>query len=300
MSGSLTSPEAVSLIEANDTTTTFSGFSGLSSDESASESEGFDQKDPCVEHFFHIRTILDQLSRASTAIRRSGIKYRHEKADKALDENDFTDFKAYLTITILTATVKSRKDESAVYNTLVDQVTDQNRLDLVQRRLIHANIIRRNRIIFATRDIKRANHITEYDMHPRVDIPRIIKNWPTNDPVPESAVAPAVPISRPTVLLPKGTSVLDAPSTVQSATEIGSGLHLQALMEPPKSASPSVMTKITETGATRDYPSCPKSTIGKQLQCPFCADILSMDYSTNKSRWRYDSDIRFYARSKFP
>ncbi|KAJ0125421.1 TPR domain-containing protein [Diaporthe amygdali] len=286
MPGSLTTTEAVSLVEANDTTATFSGFSGLSSDESTSESGGFDQKDPCVEHFFHIRTILDQLSRASTAIRRSGIKYRHEKADKSLNENDFTDFKAYLTITTLTATVQPRANEQAVDITLVGQVTDQNRLNLVQRRLIHANIVRRNRIIFATRDIKRANHPTEYDMHPRVDIPQMIENWPTNDPVPESAVAPAVPISRPTVLLPKGISVLDATSTVQSATEVGSGLHLQALIEPPKSTSPSVMTKITETGATRDYPSCPKPTIGKQLQCPFCADILSMDYSTNKSRWR--------------
>ena len=93
----------------------------------------------------YVKTILNQLTRISIAIRKSGAKYRFERADEALNEADFDDFRKHLTTLILMRFEDlENRNLSAVEK--VHRASDFKRLSQVQRRLVHANILRRNRI----------------------------------------------------------------------------------------------------------------------------------------------------------
>jgi hypothetical protein len=70
-----------------------SGLDSLSEDEASG---------PILsEYISYVKTILGQLLRISLAIRKFGNKYRFEKADGALDENSFKEFRKHLTTVIL-------------------------------------------------------------------------------------------------------------------------------------------------------------------------------------------------------
>ncbi|KAL6832172.1 hypothetical protein V8C40DRAFT_238033 [Trichoderma camerunense] len=233
------------------------------------------------EQAFNIKTILGQLTRISTAIRRSGAKFRHEKADMALQEQNFEEFKAHLTFIILMPAIENYSHGSSDGDAIRLRISDQGRLTTVQKRLIQANIIRRNRIIFATRSMKQ------------------IKNQdPQQNKLPEIAELPFLNpesteyfkiMQRQLIAdglhpLPALPSSIITSSIAQSSTEIGSEFGLQAV--PHKKNTPSTMTRITQTGDHQDYPTCPVPVSDEVLQCPYCADLLPVEYAKNKSRWK--------------
>lgn len=264
-------------------------FSSFSDDERDSDSlPSFGTADgPFSEQMFYVKTILEQLARASAAIRRSGAKYRHRKADTSLKEEDFEDLRTHLTIIILLGTVVAQTEEPAD-PAIRSRLIDSKLLTKVQERLIHANIIRRNRIIFATRSMKPVE--TPAARQPQqqpatgIEVPAT-----TTESGPQFPQKPVEQISSGLAIPPQALTI-KAPSITQTATEIGSQLNRQHVMELKKS-TPSVATRATRIGAAQEYPSCPEPVPGGILQCPYCADLLPAAYSKDQSRWRYDIEL---------
>lgn len=255
-------------------------FSEFSSDETDTDviNGASEANDLPPEQMFNIKLILGQLVRISTAIRRSGAKFRYRKADESLKEDDFMDFKTHLTAVILMGAIKTGSEQRHNINELHRLVTDSRQLTSVQKRLIHANVLRRNRIMFATRSV-----------HSK----KATKSKPSTTPTrpiaePSSITLPAPESHRKAdklVTLTPSVSSAIAPSVAHTATEIGSNIDLGRSAGAQKS-SPSVVTRVTRTGAVLDYPSCPRLNSEDLLQCPYCADILPADYSKNPNRWR--------------
>lgn len=257
-------------------------FSGFSSDESISGTQEQQQQQlggPPFEKRFYIKTALDQLASISTSIRRSGTKYRHEKADQTLREEDFEDLKSFLTFLIIRQFQPDSKHKTVCERQAqVGTLGGQHQLTLVQRRLIYHNIVRRNRILFARHNIVREVAPPQLQHMPKP---------PPFQPRTIEATEGVTPTAQPTNP-PELTYSVITPSVVHTATEIGSDLDMREVKDLVKEKTPSVMTKVTKIGAAQDYPACPKWTMGAngKVQCPYCADILTDEYSTNTSRWR--------------
>ncbi|TDZ16214.1 hypothetical protein Cob_v010827 [Colletotrichum orbiculare MAFF 240422] len=129
----------------------------------SSDASSIYESDLLAEEKENIKTILHQLARLSSAIRASGIKYRYAKADATLKEDDFVDLKDHLTALINIFHFRNTQSERQF---LSDQTelkpehfinTEFDGLTTIQKRLINANIIRCNRVRYATRN----KHITE-------------------------------------------------------------------------------------------------------------------------------------------
>jgi len=259
---------------------TFSDFSSEGSDQSEpyplpsiEEPDG-----PFSEQAFNIKTILEILTRVSTAIRRSGAKYRHRKADASLNEQDFEDLKKHLAFLIRKGTLQLNGEEPVAENSIISQDLAPELLSAVQQRLIHANVVRRNIIIFATRD-KYPLEAPAAEQSQQQDSPGM-----EGEPAVHITPKPTQTVSDEPIASLQAPSI-KASSNIQSATDIGSQFNLQAAAF--NKTTPSIMTWITRTGATQDYPNCPPHIPGEILRCPYCADLLSIEYSSNSSRWRY-------------
>jgi len=275
-------PEADPLLESGgDFGSVFSGFSTDGDDTGSLPSIG-KADGPFSEQMFNVKTILGQLTRISTAIRRSGAKYRYQKADATLKEELFEDFKTHLTVVILMGSIEANTEEPADTTATRVRITDSKRLTAVQHRLIRANIVRRNRIIFATRSMKLVEKPVAQQPQ---QLPPTITELPdaTDKPKLQLLQISAKAIVDSPVIPPQTPSII-APSITQTATEMGSQFNWQKVAE-SKNSSPSVVTRVTRTGAAQDYPSCPKPLYDDVLQCPYCADLLPDSYSKNASRW---------------
>jgi hypothetical protein len=234
---------------------------------------------------FHIKTILGQLARISTSIRRSGTKYRYRKADASLKEEDFEDFKTHLTFVILVGSIQPNVEEPAIATPIRPSFLDPKRLTTVQKRLVHANIVRRNRILFATRSMRTVEKPTA--QQPQQQLAKVVEvPAPKVDSTPRAPLVSEGLICDEPVVVPRQAPSVIAPSITKTATEIGSQFKWQ-VME-PKKTTPSIMTRVTRTGAAQDYPNYPEPNSDELLQCPYCADLLPVGYSKNQPRWRYE------------
>ena len=261
----------------HDTTTANSDSSGCGSDSSSLVSDG-EAEDPFSEQKENIQTILNELARISMAIRKSGSKYRYQKADASLREEEFDDFKNHLTVLILLASGDAQSHENQDPETRFSS----ERLTSVQKRLIHANIIRRNRIQYATRQMRRIQDLQAEAVAraPRTNFKAPRASSPELSP---SEVAPQKSAALKAVSVAPTQSIKSLSSLAPTATEIGSEFNLQTVVA---KKTPSIMTRVTQTGAVQDYPRCPKPTKDGMLQCPYCADVLPAEYSKNEPRWR--------------
>ncbi|RSL97519.1 hypothetical protein CEP52_010868 [Fusarium oligoseptatum] len=113
------------------------------------------------EQRFYIETTIRFLSQISISIRKSGTKFRHQRVDKhlATREAELKEFKDYLLNIVFMSSEKPRilhrvsqhhsltRDPlwMTLWITLKAYLTDIQRLTPVQKRLIHANLVRRNR-----------------------------------------------------------------------------------------------------------------------------------------------------------
>ncbi|CAF9916960.1 hypothetical protein IMSHALPRED_003356 [Imshaugia aleurites] len=102
--------------------------------------------------------ILDQLIRLTFAIRKSGTTSRLQKADRSFDPERLDDFRRHLNLVLLTrsADIERKRTEAwrncpndAFNDIRVDFDVDETQLNSVQRRLVDANLRRRNRFLYA-------------------------------------------------------------------------------------------------------------------------------------------------------
>jgi hypothetical protein len=148
---------------------------------------------PYREQFFNIKTILDQLRRMSASIREFRTRQRYENADLALKQRDYSEFETHLLAIILSGNTKETMPQPASHATRKTGSTESMQLTAVHRRLIHANLVRHNRIMYATRathsiktqqahNTKRLSLIEEEDLSKQLGAIRGYPPYPKPEP----------------------------------------------------------------------------------------------------------------------
>jgi len=261
----------------------------MSNESSApASSSGDETSDPVLsEQISYAKTILGQLQRISLAIRKSGNKYRFEKADAALNESRFEEFRKHLATVILMAFEDKRAEKLTAVQKM-HRASDYDRLTPIQRRMVRANILRRNRIEFVTGSTRRRS-TSVVGPEPAVDAgkPTIVE--PAVKPAVDTDPGPSQPTpSMSTTLQPqmrKESAQSVAHTTAITATDVGSKLDIQHILTRRVS---STATKMTRIGSSQAYPRCPNVGSDGSLICPYCDDVLPSDYlgSKRKDSWK--------------
>lgn len=233
---------------------------------------------PYDESKLYIKTILQQLAEISTAIKKSGSKYRFQKADAEIREDQFLDLRPYLVSHINIATARADSSPGDSTHLFLDSLKSTSRnyeqLTSVQQRLIRANILRRNRILYAnsTKLLSKASDL-KIDGNKKVE-----REKPS-----QSSQTPllSLPVKRPDE---QGLQHQKPVLSDRTATKVGSDFKLQQVVVPKAS---STISKFTHIRLTQDYPLCPKICEGNDfVQCPLCSDLMLNKDAQDRSKWR--------------
>ncbi|KAK8104731.1 uncharacterized protein PG998_011764 [Apiospora kogelbergensis] len=237
-------------------------------------------------HKFSLRLTIEQLARFSSMMRRSGTKFRFNRADSRLVESDHLEFQEELSTSILLRSL--RIDSRSSFASMVLESDAFEQLTIVQKRLVRGNIFRRNRIMYATKSMPTSKQNTTKGDNEMLEpleagggsglpgnnttgiTPQRQQSTP-QDSQAERQSTPSLADTRMTRL------------TAITATEIGP--HFKADLSMLKS-SPSIATEVTKTGYSQDYPRCPNPITDEFIKCPYCADMLPVGYKKNVTRWK--------------
>ncbi|KAG5744879.1 hypothetical protein H9Q70_012424 [Fusarium xylarioides] len=282
------------------------------------------------EQKFYIETSIEILIRIHAAIKKSGLKFRNQRADddlaraeeryqneksrlgehKALYGSDpsiseHERFRRFLTRLVLRNGYKEgllRSIESNIHRFIIKHgpevndhpylnrqrkllvvfrayLYDASRLTPIQRRLINANVVRRNRLIHAG-NAEKAQPRTKNDE------PQLLQRLPIANEVTPQSQAEKRKLDHPgqvPAAAPSYTPPISRKSFVsQAATGLASNFSITTALVPMKKTK-SAATKMSARVATIDYPKCP-ATKGP-FPCPYCPSILSHAY-TERTKWR--------------
>ncbi|PHH68806.1 hypothetical protein CDD82_260 [Ophiocordyceps australis] len=241
---------------------------------------------------FFIETNLKLLAKISIAIRKSGTKLRYLKADEYLEahsnDEEYTKLRAHLSFLILFGSYEqqlfcnllrqaiNQEISKAVEIVIRSWILDPARLTSDQRRLIEANITRRNRIVYARRFLNKKSPPTDS----KKEAPKAVLQSTKSGTV---GVHADKPFEDPSQTLSKPEPANSLTENTLTATELGSHFVLPIIPSEPGKAALSITTKLTQTATNLDYPPCPAEK--GSFSCPYCAQVLTEDY-IESSRWR--------------
>ncbi|KAF4428916.1 hypothetical protein F53441_14029 [Fusarium austroafricanum] len=160
---------------------------------------------------------------------------------------------------------------------------DPARLTTIQRRLINANVVRRNRLIHAGGAEKAQSRTRQDDPKLPLKLPTVkevaqpsqVEDQTSDHLEPISAAQPSQSPS-----LPKPKSRKSFVS--QAATGLASNFSITDALSPTRKTK-SAATKMSARVANIDYPKCPANQ--GPFPCPYCPSILSHAY-TKRTKWR--------------
>ncbi|KAK7916875.1 guanyl-nucleotide exchange factor [Apiospora marii] len=257
---------------------------------------------------YYIRTNIQYLSKISASIRKSGTKFRHQRADRLLEHRapKLEEFRRYMFWIILVGPSKMQLLNSLLQRhtltgditwkkawiTLKAYFTDEQRLSPVQKRLIHANLVRRNRFDIYFRTCRQKTGSNEDTSVPGT-VPDPTKHTAvtpkpnatnSEDPIPDQARRHDPGVQMQPTPSQAAKSVDRTMLSSQPATDIGS---IVMPRRPTTQGARTVSTKFSRGALKQDYPKCPCPE-GKSFWCPFCAQPLDASYSNRKKdkRWR--------------
>lgn len=245
------------------------------SDDSASDTQsekGFEplsSGNPLHENMQNIEMMLDQLSRIAVAVRQSGRRSRLQKADQRFKPEEHKDLQKHL-ITVLLACPELSKEQ-----------IDPSKLSKVQQRLIHCNLKRRNRFLYAQQHSKGLDP----DTAGRLSQAQIIEIMGTR-PATNEESAKKNQMSLPLITKPPSEAA-DAPinptiRTGTSASAVSDSLALQQALEP----APATSTIMSSTVIDLKYPRPPKRKDGARVfTCPCCCQALPVTLA-EVNRWK--------------
>jgi len=203
----------------------------------------------------NIEAMLDQLARLAIAVRRSGRRSRLQKADERFDAKEHQELEGYL-VGILLNQLKWYPRER-----------DSSKLNEVQLRLIHCNIKRRNRFLYAQK------HSRGLEAAPT----RSSIFQQSNQRVSEegSGEKPGLKSSNDVPINPTNNTVTSASKA--SDNFILKSTHL---------AEPATSSVMTTTAIDLDYPRPPRFDDDAHLfRCPCCCEALPVKMA-DTNRWR--------------
>lgn len=170
---------------------------------------------------------------------------------------------------------------------------DPARLTIVQRRLVDANVVRRNRMIHAGSLFRprRIPEVQDADWDRGYDsLIQPITQVPTETPV---TVQPARAMPGPLILSTFQSNAEEKKPVssfiAQPATELGSVFSITGALMSPRS-NRTAATKMSARVGHLDYPKCPAQH--GHFSCPYCPNVLSDEY-TRRDKWRYVAILPF-------
>lgn len=223
--------------------------------------------------------IIDHLARLGVAIRKSGASTRSQKADRLFREEDHWELFRHLTVVVL---------GRGTMNGSQDQAISPAFLSPIQKRLIRANLRRRNRFLYAQRHARKlalsALVASSYQVAPPIfDSPAFPEGPKVQElALPEISVPEETPeIDDPVVPTPVHYT---APFSATSASAVVTAIEEVASRVPWKSQL--AQTTITSTAAKVVYPRPPPLRDGvRQFKCPCCCQTLP-DLYHERSHWK--------------
>lgn len=171
---------------------------------------------------------------------------------------------------------------------------DPARLTTVQRRLIDANIVRRNRMTHAGKASKAPSHVRDENSTiisvTKSPTPQRTSLMASNITPSSSNLLPS-PASRPVTQSKQGSQVTKS-FVAQPATALESNFSITGALKPSiRSTARSAGTKMSARVGHLDYPSCPaKEDSDGPFPCEYCPMILPQEYK-KKERWRFVTSL---------
>lgn len=247
-----------------------SPWSDQSSLKSTFDDNGQEENGRLAEAMIGVESTMDQLNNLGFAIRRAGTSLRLHKADSRFDHSDHSDLETFLKFWVLVTT----KSGSPVAE------GDSETLNAIQTRLIEANLVRRNRFLYAQRHSRRllkSRQTLRLDSSPAVSGASINESLPLyENEQPES-------LSRRSAL-PTAGELPDATHGPLADNSTATGL--ESATEILKEKAQGRDSQITSTALRVRYPNPPKIRPGARVfKCPCCCHTLDLGFSLG-GRWR--------------
>ncbi|KAI2616648.1 hypothetical protein GGS26DRAFT_577882, partial [Hypomontagnella submonticulosa] len=219
----------------------------------------------------NVDSALGNLALIAVAIRRTGKRSRLQKADRKFNPDDHTELETYLEFMILYRQFRKKSSYEACEDALGGLTTS-----LPQKRLIEANLRRRNRFIQAQThsELLRTKNIFLEDAISQLEI------TPNEAQMKQKEAPLAKGKARQRVALPDDPTISGTSASLpESALRIN-------LREKPSAPSPA-MTAITILTSAVQYPNPPKPRPDHQLfKCPCCCQSLPMDIAMEQTLWK--------------
>jgi hypothetical protein len=264
----------------NDKDGRFSPWSDLDSD---SDAEGSNRAHPLPsslsEQKFYVQHSLSLLSRLTIEIKRAGSKFRYQRADETplTTSHQYNSLRRHLAsmillgpfITQIWAHILRAGLPTSVAIVIQAWISDTARLSPVQRRVVEAVVLRRNRIVHADKKWKGVSE----EVEERYKITQPKRSQHQNPEASDFKLTKSLPS--------RDTSVTGI--STEPATAIPSDFGLPSAAA--RRTGTSIYTKITRRGMQQDYPGCPVSE--GNFTCPFCSCNLPAAYAESKERWRW-------------
>ncbi|KAK6603924.1 Vegetative incompatibility protein HET-E-1-like protein 15 [Botrytis cinerea] len=244
----------------------FSPWSDASDTQLENEVESLCSSDPLHKTIKDVEMMLDQLARIAVAVRRSGRRSRLQKADQRFKPAEHEELQKHLTTVLL-----ARPEFSG------DQI-DVSKLSEIQQRLVHCNLMRRNRLLYAQ----------QHSIWLNTDAAARLSQGQANNTRPTASEEPAKEKQKSLPLTTKPSSeapaVLANPTirTGTSASAVSDSVTLPLDVLPVPAAS----TIMTSTVINLKYPRPPKIEKGARIfMCPCCCQTLPVTLSEG-NRWK--------------
>lgn len=172
---------------------------------------------------------------------------------------------------------------------------DPARLTTVQCRLVNANVVRRNRLLYAGYDAKASSQAAGEqaagEHFQRLQAQHTNRRSAEADQLyltPASPFPPQSP-SIPPANLKQGESKTGKDHMKQPATTLESIFRITGALSPDR-ATKSAAAKMSASLEDLEYPKCPNEHGG--FLCPYCSTTLTEEF-TEKSKWRYVLSILY-------
>ncbi|RJE23880.1 hypothetical protein PHISCL_03792 [Aspergillus sclerotialis] len=224
------------------------------SDDSASDtlSEETPPDDSLHEAMRDTEKMLDQLVRIIVAVRRSGRRSRLTKADKRFKPSEHEELKQHLATMLSVCPCPGSSPKKP----------DLKDLSEVQQRLIHCNLKRRNRFLYAQRHSQGLGPDSENSAQGQ-EAETVVQGKDEKAVLENRKSRPAGEVQNPTL------------RTGTSASAVSDSLVLPAAELLPASGTSTVMSA---TVIELDYPRPPKiSEAARVFRCPCCCETLPVD-----------------------
>ncbi|KAE8138675.1 hypothetical protein BDV38DRAFT_281972 [Aspergillus pseudotamarii] len=215
-------------------------------------------RNPLHEGMQNVEMMLDQLARIGVSIRQSGRRSRLQKADQRFRPEGHKELEQHLS-TILLARPEFSKDG-----------IELSKLTEVQQRLIHCNLKRRNRFLYAQQHSKGLDSLSPMDQF----------TTPVTDMKPTDP-QPGLKDQRPGAANAKMSSGQGDGKTGTSASAVSESYLLDGIPVP----APATSTIMSSTVIDLEYPRPPIVSKEAQLfRCPCCCVALPM-FFLETNRW---------------